>query len=242
MAEGRHRQNEVTVVSLTSDQTHVERNPVQEKAAPPSGRGWRGPLNWFGAVFGTIVLIGASFLWATDGSDPAVEVVEPAANEPPAAEDVHADADVEQADGDVAAEMPVDGHDETPAEDADEPAEQVVDAAGRAVIAIEMVDYAYSPDTIEIQAGVPVVFRFTNTGNFEHEAMVGDMHMQEEFEAAGDHDADDGHHGDLMAVVVHPGETADLEIFIDEPGTTYMACHIKGHYEKGQIATINVTA
>lgn len=199
-------------------------------------------MNWFGAVFGAIVLIGASFLWATDGSDPAVEVVEPAADEVPGAKDVHTDADVAPADGTGAAVMPVDGHDETPAGDADERAEQVVDAAGRAVVAIEMVDYAYSPDTIEIQAGVPVVFRFTNSGNFEHEAMVGDMHMQEEFAAAGDHDADDGHHGNLMAVVVHPGETADLEILIDEPGTTYMACHIKGHYEKGQIATINVAA
>ncbi|HEU5083844.1 MAG TPA: cupredoxin domain-containing protein, partial [Acidimicrobiales bacterium] len=124
---------------------------------------------------------------------------------------------------------------------ADPPA-PAADVAGKAVIEIEMVDYAYAPDTVDIRAGVPVVFRFTNTGNVPHEAMVGDMHQQEEFEAEGDHDADDGHHGDVMAVMVQPGETADLEVVVAEPGTTYMACHIPGHYERGQIATINVAA
>lgn len=111
------------------------------------------------------------------------------------------------------------------------------------VIEIEMFEFGYSPSTIDIQAGVPVVFRFTNTGRLPHEAMVGDAHMQEEFASAGDHDdgqEGDDHHGDLMATLVQPGETKDLEIQIDEPGTWYAACHLVGHYEAGQIATIDV--
>ncbi len=45
-----------------------------------------------------------------------------------------------------------------------------------------------------------------------------------------------------MAILVQPGETGDLEVHIEEPGTWYLACHLVGHYEQGQIATINVTA
>ena len=43
-----------------------------------------------------------------------------------------------------------------------------------------------------------------------------------------------------MAAMVQPGETMDLEVLIEEPGTWYVACHLIGHYEQGQIATIDV--
>lgn len=113
-------------------------------------------------------------------------------------------------------------------------------------IEIEMFEFGYAPDTIDIQAGVPVVIRFTNRGKLPHEAMVGDAHMQEEFAAAGDHDdgqeGGDDHHGNLMATMVQPGETQELEVVIDEAGTWFVACHLVGHYEAGQIATINVEA
>ncbi|MEX2323066.1 MAG: hypothetical protein WEA29_04770, partial [Acidimicrobiia bacterium] len=134
--------------------------------------------------------------------------------------------------------MPVGGH-------GGDQADQAADVVE--VIEVDMVEFGYVPETIDIRAGVPVILRFTNTGRLVHEAMVGDAHMQEEFAAAGDHDDghggdDDGHHGDLMAVTVAPGETRDLEVLIDRPGTWYMACHLVGHYESGQVATINVTS
>jgi uncharacterized cupredoxin-like copper-binding protein len=119
-----------------------------------------------------------------------------------------------------------------------------IDAADAGVFEIGMFEFGYEPGIIDIEAGVPVVFRFTNTGKLTHEAMVGDAHMQEEFAAAGDHDdgqQGDDHHGNLMAILVQPGETKDLVVLIDQPGTWYVACHLIGHYEKGQIATINVT-
>ncbi|MEX2487888.1 MAG: multicopper oxidase domain-containing protein [Nitriliruptoraceae bacterium] len=119
------------------------------------------------------------------------------------------------------------------------------------VIDVEMVDFGYVPSRIELEAGVPAILRFTNTGRLVHEAMVGDAHMQEEFAAAGDHgdgqngtghDDSDDHHGELMAVTVQPGETADLEVVIDEAGEWFVACHLVGHLEQGQIATIDVSA
>ncbi len=140
---------------------------------------------------------------------------------------------------------PVGGHDDSAQDDSASADSAQADPAME-VIEIEMTEFAYQPETIDIQAGVPVIFRFTNAGKLEHEAMVGDAHMQEEWAAAsenaGGHDPTDGHHGDLMAVTLLPGETADLEVHIDQPGTWYMACHLVGHYEQGQVATINVTS
>lgn len=113
------------------------------------------------------------------------------------------------------------------------------------VIEVEMFEFGYTPNALDIPVGEAVTLRFTNRGKLPHEAMVGDAHMQEEFAAAGDHDDGEGgddHHGDLMATLVQPGETQDLEVVIDEPGTWYVACHLVGHYEAGQVATINVGA
>jgi hypothetical protein len=31
-------------------------------------------------------------------------------------------------------------------------------------------------------------------------------------------------------------------VLVDEPWTWYFACHLRGHYERGQVATINVTS
>lgn len=118
-------------------------------------------------------------------------------------------------------------------------------AEGVEVIEVEMIEFGYVPETIEIEAGVPVILRFVNNGKLPHEAMIGDAHMQEEFASAGDHDdgqAEGDHHDDVMATLVGPGETEDLEVVIDEPGEWFMACHLLGHYEQGQIATINVSA
>lgn len=128
----------------------------------------------------------------------------------------------------------------------DTPTQTTVSGGDEAqVVEVEMFEFGYTPDTLAIQAGDSVTLRFTNRGKLPHEAMVGDAHMQEEFAAAGDHDDGEGgddHHGDVLATLVKPGETQDLEVVIDEPGTWYVACHLVGHYEAGQVATINVEA
>lgn len=195
-----------------------------------SRAGW----NWFGAVFGIVVLLGGTILYLGAGSEPASDEKQPVAQQQtgddpadPMAEEDH-DSD---ADGSGAGEASGMGSSEEHA--ADE------------VIEIEMVDFGYVPETVDIEVGVPVIFRYTNNGQFKHEAMIGDAHMQEEFALEGDHDdhgdeGEGGHHGDVTGVTVMPGETVDLEVMIDEPGEWFMACHLTGHYEQGQVASINV--
>lgn len=192
---------------------------------------------WFLAVFGIVVFAGGSLLYVTNRFEPVAsdEVVADAGPRV----DVQAPAEPVEAEPADGMDMPMPGSAPAAPEDR-QGGDQV--AAGQAVVEVEMVEFGYVPATIDLQTGVPVVLQFTNSGRLAHEAMLGDAHMQEEFGAAGDHDDGAGgdHHGDVMAVMVGPGETRDLEVVIDEPGTWYMACHLPGHYEQGQIATINV--
>lgn len=147
----------------------------------------------------------------------------------------------DDADGAAQGDEHDDGHDDTDAADA---APTEVD--GKPVIEIDMLEFAYAPESIEIEAGEPTILRFTNRGAVEHEAMIGDSHMQEEFAASDDHgnhgdDGGDGHHGDTMAVTVAAGETADLEVVVDEPGTWYVGCHLPGHYDAGMEAPLTIS-
>lgn len=199
----------------------------------------RGLLNWFGALFGLVVLVGGVVLYVTGEAAP-----EPG-DGTLAVADVHEGSEPE----DVPSEEPtVEANEDVPVVE-QEPTGNAAGAADPAddgtdgVVEVEMVEFGYVPATIDLEAGVPVTLRFSNTGKLLHEAMVGDTHMQEEFASAGNHDdgGGDDHHGDLMAVTVEPGQTAELEVLIDEPGTWYFACHLPGHYEQGQVATINVT-
>lgn len=189
--------------------------------------GW----NWFGALFGVVVLLGGSILYLNGGSKSA-------------SDGEQATTQQQAVEPDPVEPMAEDDHDEE-ASSTEEGSSDKKAGGAKEVIEIEMIDFGYVPETIEIPAGTPVILRFTNNGEFEHEAMIGDAHMQEEFAEAGDHDdhgdEEGGHHGDAMAVSVMPGETADLEVMIDEPGEWFVACHLVGHYEQGQIGNINVT-
>lgn len=226
----------------------MESRTDQLTPAAPDGTGQsggaspiRGLMNWFGAMFGAVVLLAGLVVYVADR--PAPEPVGDTAVAAQPSADVEEGPDqgpvvTEEADDHVADEP----HDDE-AEDVEEPPPPAVGTSVDGVIEVEMVEFGYQPAAIEIPAGVPVTLRFTNTGKLTHEAMVGDAHMQDEFASAGNHDDGGGdHHGDLMAVTVDPGQSADLEVLVDEPGTWYFACHLLGHYERGQVATINVTS
>jgi len=172
--------------------------------------------NWFGAAFGIVVLVGAGVLYLLGRSESAADNPEATVAQPVVAE----------------------GADSEPQASAD-PVDQATET-----IEIEMVEFGYVPETIDIEAGKPVILRFSNTGRIVHEAMIGDIHMQEEFAGEGGHengDADGEHRGDLMSITLESGETGDLEVMIDQPGEWFIGCHLTGHFEAGMVSTINVT-
>ena len=101
-------------------------------------------------------------------------------------------------------------------------------------------DLVYDPASIEVGTGETVRFVVTNTGDTEHEFVVGDQEMQdmaEEQAMGGMHD-----HADTMAsLMLKPGETAETVVMFDQPGELLYACHIEGHYAGGMIGPNTVT-
>ena len=96
------------------------------------------------------------------------------------------------------------------------------------------------PDPMTVRAGTPVTFVVTNTGQIEHELMLGDEAAQAEHELemlepgamAHDHS---------YAITVGPGQTRELVFTFGSAGTSFAGCHIPGHYPAGMKATITIT-
>ncbi len=184
----------------------------------------------------------------SDAPDPDADSSAPqeAAAEEEAATTDEADASTEHEDQVADDDHDDAGHQDPVASDDAGAPTTVSDHGDTRVVEVEMLEFAYEPSSIEIAAGEEVVLRFINEGQVEHEAMVGDAHMQEEFAASDDHgshgDQGGGHHGDVMAVTVAPGESVDLPVEISEPGEIFIGCHLPGHYDAGMQATLMANA
>ena len=104
-------------------------------------------------------------------------------------------------------------------------------------------DLAFEPAEFEVAAGEVVTFRITNTGDVEHEFVLGDeqaqQQMADEMAEGGD---DHGETGKMSnAVSIHPGEEAELTWrFPDQATTVLVGCHVPGHYEAGMRGTVTV--
>jgi len=98
---------------------------------------------------------------------------------------------------------------------------------------------AFDPSTIEVAAGETVRFVVTNTGDADHEFVVGDMEMQE----MAEEQAMEGMHGHaegMASLALEPGATAETEVTFEDAGELFYGCHLDGHYDAGMIGTITV--
>lgn len=96
------------------------------------------------------------------------------------------------------------------------------------------------PNPMTVPAGVAVTFVVTNTGQIEHEFMLGDEAAQ------ADHEQEMLEPGAMVhdhsyAIAVKPGETKELVYTFDSAGQVFAGCHIPGHYPAGMKATVTVT-
>jgi uncharacterized cupredoxin-like copper-binding protein len=125
----------------------------------------------------------------------------------------------------------------TPAASGDAPA-----SAGPVRVAVTLTDkLKIEPSVITVPAGVPVTFVVTNTGAILHEFVVGDVEVQAEHEeemkeSGGMTMAED----EPDAIGVEAGQTKELVMTFDQPGTTLAGCHVVGHYGAGMQATITI--
>ena len=109
------------------------------------------------------------------------------------------------------------------------------------IIDVDMVDIGFQPQELRVERGERVTFRFTNKGEVDHDAFVGDAHAQSDH--ADEMNDGGGHHGqgDDDAVTVEPGESERLTYTFEEAGSIEIGCHQPGHYEAGMKVDITVT-
>ncbi|HEX9766561.1 MAG TPA: plastocyanin/azurin family copper-binding protein [Nitriliruptorales bacterium] len=114
--------------------------------------------------------------------------------------------------------------------------------AGRTIEVTVDNDLVFEPAEYEVAAGEVVTFRISNTGDIEHEFVLGDEQAQQQM--ADEMGEGDGHApsgGMSNAVTIHPGEEAELTwLFPDEATTVLVGCHVPGHYEAGMRGTVTV--
>lgn len=111
-------------------------------------------------------------------------------------------------------------------------------------INVTMTDNKFTPSSLTVEKGQKVVFRFTNDGKVDHEAILGTEAEQvdhEEEMRGGSAMGGMDHGGPAEAITVKPGKTATLTRTFDNAGTMTIGCHVAGHYASGMKATINVT-
>ena len=117
---------------------------------------------------------------------------------------------------------------------------------GERTVEIDMVDIAFEPDALQVEKGETVRFVFTNTGEIDHDAFIGDRKAQAEHEAEMREDEEAGHgggHGDEdseEAVTVEPGDSGELTHTFDDSGPIEIGCHQPGHYEGGMRIEVEV--
>lgn len=99
----------------------------------------------------------------------------------------------------------------------------------------------FVPDQFEVAQGEVITFVIANTGDLEHEFVLGDEQAQQEMAEAMAAQDEHAHSGEMSnAVTVHGGETAELTWRFTTPGVVLVGCHVAGHWEAGMRGTVLV--
>lgn len=117
--------------------------------------------------------------------------------------------------------------------------------AGERVIRIEALDsLAFEPDRVSVEPRETVRFVVSNTGASLHEFILGPESVQvahEEASAMGEEGHGELHvDGQLAALELEPGATAEATVTFEAEGEVIFGCHEPGHYDGGMFGTVTV--
>jgi uncharacterized cupredoxin-like copper-binding protein len=100
-------------------------------------------------------------------------------------------------------------------------------AAEPVVVTITLNDYTVEMSQTSIPANTPVKFVAINNGTVMHEVVLEKAGIIDEpLELAG---------AATEIEDIEAGQTKDATWMIPEPGDYQLACHVRGHYEKGMV-------
>ena len=93
-------------------------------------------------------------------------------------------------------------------------------------------DNVFEPSSITVAPGETVTFVVTNTGQADHEFVLGDSAMQQQRAMMRSHMGSVTPHDMSNAIHLKPGETKQLTWRFGDTRLEY-ACHEAGHYDAG---------
>jgi uncharacterized cupredoxin-like copper-binding protein len=112
-------------------------------------------------------------------------------------------------------------------------------------IAIKETEYSYSPSSLTVTAGQPVILTIKNVGQAEHDFVVEKIAVTdvlEEGNASAEHNMHDMGGAYDLHVSTQKGATSVLKFTALEPGTYQILCTVAGHKEAGMVAELVVVA
>jgi uncharacterized cupredoxin-like copper-binding protein len=130
-------------------------------------------------------------------------------------------------------------------------------AAPGEAVTLTLSEYAFTPSTLTLRTGVPVVLTLRNTGKVAHELMlypVSNSAVKDwdeyamantYFQKMGEVEAEFAGRGhdsatSLFEVYVEAGQAVVIRFTPNRVGTFEMGCHLPAHYENGMKGTITV--
>jgi len=110
-------------------------------------------------------------------------------------------------------------------------------------ITLDAADFAYSPASVTVPVGAPVVLTLKNSGHVEHDFVIEKIDVKSVLKKDSGSAAHHAH-GEEMDFDLHisaqPGDTSVLEFTISEPGTYTFFCSVVGHKEAGMFGELIV--
>lgn len=103
-------------------------------------------------------------------------------------------------------------------------------------IAVEMTDFAFTPNQYTIPAGEQITLQVTHNGLVTHDFII----MKYDTEV-GEHFNEEDQPNIYWKIEVQPGESKTFTFTApDQPGTYQIVCGMAGHVEAGMIGTLKV--
>lgn len=96
--------------------------------------------------------------------------------------------------------------------------------SGSATVVLE--DYRFTPNRLDVKAGVPITLQLTNKGSEQHDLNFPSLHMP----------ALEG-----VESILDPGQTRTITLEFDQPGTHTFICSLPGHAAAGMTGAVYVS-
>ena len=119
------------------------------------------------------------------------------------------------------------------------------DAKPTTELTLDATDFAYSPLSITVPAGEPVLLTLKNSGNLEHDFVIEKIDVKTDVIQDSGSDAHHAHGAEAnydLHFSAQVGETSVIQFTVSEPGTYQFFCSVAGHKEAGMIGELIVVA